>query len=71
MTQPNVYWALDTPLATIIGVYSNVPLGGKFDDTQISWFTNELRTASKQKGTDCMHTYHYILYIIFIGVVQR
>ena len=56
MIQPNVYWALDTPLATLIGLYSDVPPGGKFDDTQISWFTNELRTASKQKALIvCIH----------------
>jgi hypothetical protein len=38
MTQPYVYWTLDTPLATIIGLYSNVSeYDGQFDDTQISW----------------------------------
>jgi len=29
MTQPNVYWTLLTPLVNIIGLYSNVPEGGK------------------------------------------
>jgi hypothetical protein len=27
MTQPNVYWTLETPYATIIGLYTNVPVG--------------------------------------------
>ena len=34
MTQPNVYWTLNTPFATIIGLYTNVPEGlqpGKFE----------------------------------------
>jgi hypothetical protein len=28
MTQPNVYWTLNTPMATIIGLYTNVASGG-------------------------------------------
>src|SRR5207245_8156426 len=35
MTQPNVYWTLETPLATIIGLYTNVPEGGKLGNDQI------------------------------------
>jgi len=50
MTQPNVYWTLDTPFATFVGLYSNVPEGGKFDDQQIAWFMNELRTAPEDKA---------------------
>lgn len=50
MTQPNVYWTFDTPYATIIGLYSNVPSGGQFDQEQIDWFTNELSTAPKNKA---------------------
>lgn len=50
MTQPNVYWALDTPFATMIGLYSNVPEGGQFEQDQIDWFVNELSTAPKNKA---------------------
>ena len=31
MTQPHLYWRLDTPLATIIGLYTNVANGGILD----------------------------------------
>ena len=29
MTQPNVFWTFNTPLVTIIGLYSNCPEGGQ------------------------------------------
>ena len=45
MTQPNVYWTLNTPLVTIIGLYSNCPEGGQISDTQRQWFEGELRAA--------------------------
>src|SRR5947207_2025044 len=45
MTQPNVYWTLETPFATFIGLYSNVPEGGQLDDQQIAWFESELAEA--------------------------
>ena len=50
MTQPNVYFTLETPFATIVGLYSNVPEGGEFDETQIAWFKEELRNAPKNKA---------------------
>jgi predicted phosphodiesterase len=50
MTQPNVYWTLDTPYATLIGLYSNVPSGGQFEQEQIDWFINELKMAPKNKA---------------------
>jgi predicted phosphodiesterase len=50
MIQPNVYFTLETPFSTIIGLYSNVPEGGEFDDIQIRWFKNELKTAPKDKA---------------------
>ena len=50
MTQPNVYWTLETPFAILIGLYSNVPEGGKFDETQTSWFVNELENAPKDRA---------------------
>ncbi|HJZ80882.1 MAG TPA: metallophosphoesterase, partial [Pyrinomonadaceae bacterium] len=37
MTQPNVYWTLITPLATIVGLYSNVPEQGRITQPQRDW----------------------------------
>jgi acid phosphatase type 7 len=46
MTQPNVFWTLNTPLVTIIGMYSNCPEGGQIGETQKQWFISELKAAS-------------------------
>lgn len=57
--QPNVYWTLDTELATIIGLYSNVPKFGFIDKAQRAWFIEELKragTLSKDKAIIvCVH----------------
>lgn len=45
MIQPNVYWTLLTPFATIIGLYTNVPEGGRVEAEQQAWFEGELRDA--------------------------
>src|SRR5258708_3108768 len=45
MTEPNVYWTLETPFATVVGLYTNVPEGGWLDDKQIAWLTGELSVA--------------------------
>jgi predicted phosphodiesterase len=50
MTQPNVYWTLNTPLATIIGLYTNVPEGGRVAPSQVQWFQQELTNAPKGKA---------------------
>ncbi|HLW91279.1 MAG TPA: metallophosphoesterase [Roseiarcus sp.] len=42
---PNVYWTLVTPLATLVGMYTNVPEHGSIDSTQQQWLTNEFATA--------------------------
>jgi hypothetical protein len=42
---PNVYWTFITPMATIIGMYTNVPEHGSIDSTQQQWLTNEFATA--------------------------
>ena len=42
---PNVYWTLMTPVATIVGMYTNVPEGGSIDLVQQQWLTNEFATA--------------------------
>jgi acid phosphatase type 7 len=42
---PNPYWTLVTPLATFIGMYTNVPEGVSIDSVQQQWLTNEFATA--------------------------
>lgn len=59
MTQPNVYWTLKTPLVTIIGLYTNVPEGGRLDDSQISWLQEEL-TDMKGQGPLIVAMHHPI-----------
>jgi hypothetical protein len=44
---PNPYWTLETPFATFVGMYTNVPEGGSIDSIQQQWVTNEFATASK------------------------
>jgi hypothetical protein len=50
MTQPNVYWTLETPLATFIGLYSNCPEGGQLSQAQNDWFQSELENAPTGKA---------------------
>ncbi|HLI07963.1 MAG TPA: metallophosphoesterase [Ktedonobacteraceae bacterium] len=50
MTQPNVYWTLETPFATFIGLYTNVPEGGWMDNDQIAWLQSELSSAPQNKA---------------------
>ncbi|HEY0753200.1 MAG TPA: metallophosphoesterase [Ktedonobacteraceae bacterium] len=50
MTEPNVYWTLETPYATLIGLYTNVPEGGWMDEQQIAWLTSELQAAPANKA---------------------
>ena len=47
--QPNVYWTLETPLANIIGLHSNVPKFGYVSPEQKKWFIEELKTAQAQR----------------------
>src|SRR5260370_36737272 len=47
MVQPNVYWTPLTPLASIIGLYSNVPEGGSIQSPQSEWLVNQLKTLPK------------------------
>ena len=49
MTQPNCFWTLNTPLFTMIGLYTNVPSGGVVREPQVSWFNNEMKSADKKK----------------------
>jgi acid phosphatase type 7 len=51
MTQPYVYWTLNAPFVTIVGLYSNTDeYEGDFDQDQIKWFVSELKTAPKNKA---------------------
>jgi acid phosphatase type 7 len=45
MTLPNVYWTLRAPFVTLVGLYSNVPDGGRIDDEQAAWLAEELAAA--------------------------
>jgi acid phosphatase type 7 len=47
LSLPNVYWTLVTPVATFVGLYTNVPEGGSIDSIQQQWVTNEFATAAK------------------------
>lgn len=49
MVQPNIYWTLQTPLATIIGLHSNVPKYGFIDEEQRAWFIEELKMAAAKR----------------------
>ncbi len=52
MTQPYVYWTLEAPLITIIGLYSNVEgtLDARGTYEQHRWLEDQLHTAAK---SDC------------------
>jgi len=50
MSQPNVYFTLDCPFATVVGMYTNVPEGGSIDSIQQQWLTNEFATAPADKA---------------------
>ena len=60
MTQPNVFWALNTTLVTIIGMYSNCPEGGQVSDTQRQWFVSELKAADS--GLPLILAIHHPIY---------
>jgi hypothetical protein len=48
MDLPNVYWTFTTPLATIIGLFSNVSESeAEIRKDQIEWFRSELAAAAK------------------------
>jgi 3',5'-cyclic AMP phosphodiesterase CpdA len=51
MTQPYVYWTLECPFATIIGLYSNVDgsLDGRGTNEQQRWLEGQLTAAPTDK----------------------
>jgi acid phosphatase type 7 len=51
MDLPNVYWTFTTPLATIIGLFSNVgETEAELHQDQINWFKGELTAADNNKA---------------------
>lgn len=50
MTQPNCYFTLEAPFLTIIGLYSNVPSGGRIHEDQLKWLVGELKAADRKKA---------------------
>ncbi len=50
MTQPNPYWTLITPFATIIGLATNVPEHGYVEPAQEAWFAGEVAAAATDKA---------------------
>ncbi|MBS7564935.1 metallophosphoesterase [Mucilaginibacter sp. Bleaf8] len=59
IVQPNVYWTLQTSLANIIGLCSNVPKYGIITSEQREWFINELKAADAERPDKallvCLH----------------
>ena len=57
--QPHVYWTLQTPLANIIGLHSNVPKFGVITEEQNIWFIEELKQAASEHADKaiivCVH----------------
>src|SRR5271166_1506168 len=51
MTQPYVYWVLEAPFATVIGLYSNVDgsLDGRGTNEQQRWIEGQMRSAPADK----------------------
>jgi acid phosphatase type 7 len=60
MTQPNVYWTLTSPLAWIIGLYSNVPEGGLINADQAAWLAQEF--AATPRGVALIVAVHHPVY---------
>jgi hypothetical protein len=50
MSLPNIYFTLDLPFATVVGMYTNVPEHGSIDSVQQQWLTNEFATAPQDKA---------------------
>jgi hypothetical protein len=50
LSLPNVYFTLNCPFVTIVGMYTNVPDHGSIDSVQQQWLTNEFATAPADKA---------------------
>lgn len=57
--QPNVYWTLQTEVANIIGLATNVPKYGIVTEEQKQWFIEELKYAADEHADKaiivCLH----------------
>jgi hypothetical protein len=48
---PNVFWTFTTPVATFVGLFSNVgEIQGEIHQDQIDWFQGELKAADEKKA---------------------
>jgi 3',5'-cyclic AMP phosphodiesterase CpdA len=47
MRQPHVYWTLRHRRLTLVGLYTNVPDGGRIAEDQIDWLVGELTDAPR------------------------
>lgn len=50
LSLPFVYFTLNCPFVTIVGMYTNVPEGGSVDSVQQQWLTNEFKSAPEDKA---------------------
>ncbi len=78
MTQPYPYWVLETPVAHIIGLYTNVANGGLLDDPsssdtpQLSWLHQTLTNIKQAAdGKAIVLTLHYPVYSGAANFAQR
>lgn len=82
MTQPNIYWTLETPYIHIVGMATNVPEGGQVDNDQLAWLDNELATAPTDRflavathhpvySADSHHGGSHYMGTLLDGSVQR
>lgn len=58
--QPNVYWTLRHKWLTMIGLYTNVPDGGRIAEDQLEWLVGELIDAPR--GAVLILALHHCLY---------
>jgi hypothetical protein len=60
MTQPYVYWALDAPMVSIIGLYSNVEgtLDARGTFEQQSWLEQQLTSVKSKDGFVIVAVHH-------------
>ncbi|HZQ15089.1 MAG TPA: metallophosphoesterase [Pseudolabrys sp.] len=60
MTQPYVYWTLEAPMVTVIGLYSNVEgtLDARGTYEQQRWFEEQLETAGRKDGFILVAVHH-------------
>ena len=50
MIQPNCFWTLNTPFATIVGLATNAPEHGVVKRPQLNWLVGELKAAPTDRA---------------------